>query len=499
MQIICISRGSFACGKALAEKLAANLGSECVSRESLTDLATASGIPVGKIEMAVLNKRPLSEELTVAIDRFKAFLSITLCEKALKNGIVYHGRTGHLVLPGVSPVMRLRVIADPEERIKLTMQRLHLAREKAKRYIEQVDDDRRRWVRILYNVDWEAPSLYDLTVNVTRLSVDNSAAALVQMAELPDFQTTPASRQALADLLLASRCRLAIGQDERTSQVAVNVRAERGNVSITYPPRQAEQARAITEVVAKVPGVESFVCTVATTTILYVQERFDPNTDAFRHLLEVAGKWNAAIDLVRLVPTPDDSGDCGARPAPTGDGRDGGILDDTPDASDFDTEGHGVPETLHHLVNAGRAGGYRTVYGGIPGLLASVDRNERYSLVTLGDVFLDRPAATRARLKRDLAGQLVEKLRIPVIDAEEIKERYLFGPRQWLNLIFFSVLTAAIYLLVFSYQAPILEMLTAKGTLNRLAATASVVLSIPVAAFIIGNVAHNLLKLIKLE
>jgi hypothetical protein len=88
MQIICVSRGTYGGGKELAEKLARKLGVPCVGREAVTDAATHAGIPVGKLEMAVVRPRPLTEHLAVERDRFKAFITATLAEKALAGGLV---------------------------------------------------------------------------------------------------------------------------------------------------------------------------------------------------------------------------------------------------------------------------------------------------------------------------------------------------------------------------------------------------------------------------
>ena len=70
MQIICVSRGTYAGGKELAEKLAVKLGYDCLAREELTDAASRSGIPVGKLEMAMVRRRPLTETLAIERERF---------------------------------------------------------------------------------------------------------------------------------------------------------------------------------------------------------------------------------------------------------------------------------------------------------------------------------------------------------------------------------------------------------------------------------------------
>ncbi|MFW5740710.1 MAG: AAA family ATPase, partial [Myxococcota bacterium] len=441
MQIICISRGTYA-GKELAEKLAQKLGYPCLSREEVTDAATQHGIPVGKLEMAVVRRRPLNERMAANKDRFVAFMTARLAEAALHGGIVYHGRTGHLVLPSVDSVLRVRAIQDVESRIARTMARLGLNRAKARKYIEEIDDDRRRWIRTLYNVNWEDPALYDWIVNFDHVGVDNAASALVTLASLPEFQQTPASGRELSNLLLSANCRLAIGDDPRTAHVDVKVRAEGDKVTVTYPPRHESAAAFIPGILSSIAGVREVTCTMAATNILWVQERYDAKGTALPELLEVAEKWNAAVSVVRLVP--DESGAPSAAsvvgeeeeestPAPersTAD--DGGILDDEEDGADEQADDGGVDATLDRLIRSGRAGGRSTVRGTPQALVRRLDRTAQVSLVVIGDVFLSKSESVRKRKTRELSAYVAESLRVPVIGTEDLKAQYLFGPGQWI-------------------------------------------------------------------
>src|SRR4030042_438309 len=117
MQIICISRGTFSGGKTLAEKTAVKLGYRCLSREVLIEEATRAGVAVGKLEEAMLKPHIFSERLALEREHYHAFSTMFLCERATEGRLVYHGRTGHLLLPGVSHVLRIRVVADMESRI----------------------------------------------------------------------------------------------------------------------------------------------------------------------------------------------------------------------------------------------------------------------------------------------------------------------------------------------------------------------------------------------
>ncbi len=501
MKIICISRGSHGFGIQLAEKLAVQLGYPCIARESLTDEATAQGIPVGRIETAIVKRQPLSEEMEVHVDRFKAHVTASLSERAVAGeSYVYHGRTGHLVLPGVSHVFRVRAITPMEERIGLAMARMNISRDKAKEYIKQVEEDRRRWVRMLYNVDWEDPSLYDIVINTQHLSVQNASAGLIHMAQLPEYQPTPASRQVLEDLLLASRCRLAIGRDARTASVKVAIKAEKGHVSVTYLPRQASQAASIPDVIEKIEGIRSLVCTVATTNILFLQEKFDPQAESLQDLIKLAEKWNAAVELLRVKP-----GD-GPRtedaplqpPLPVSTAYDGGILEE--DQGSLPPEEDSLlPQTINRLIQVGRAGGSRTIYGDAAKVIQSLNRAGNYSLIVVGGLFLQHPEGVRKRATRDLISQLSEKLRVPVIETASLKARYLFGWKQFASMIGCLIISLIIYALVFSNQAPILRFLSASSTIGKLVAAAAVGVCIPIAAFALGGFYRNVLKLIRIE
>lgn len=506
MSIICISRGGYGYGQELAEKLASKMDATCLSREQITDEATNFGIPVGKLEMTVLKHRPLSEAMGIARDMFKAFVAAYISERVLDGSVVYHGRTGHLVLPDLKSVLRVRTIEDMEARINRIMTRLRLSREKAKTYATQVDEDRKRWVRRIYNVDWDDPSLYDVVLNAAHLSSENAASVLVEMSQLAEFQITPASFRILQDILLSSRCRLAIGSADATRNMSVTVQANKGFVSATYPPHQADQAGKIPSVLEKIDGIKSLVCTLATTNILYIGDHFDPKTPDFNHLVEIAEKWNAAVDLAQIresVGTDTELDESPPAPESVEEAAyNGGILPETDEVDDVENAGKGVPETMDYLIQVGRAGRFRSFKGGATAVISGFAQMADYSLVVVGDVFTDRQRISQ-RLKRNFIGLLSEKFRVPVIGSEELKSQYLFGSRQLVVLIFSLAISLFIYLAVFSHQERILNFISAghfsKGSLSRVMAAVAVALLVPLVAFSVGSFYKNILKLIKLE
>jgi len=503
MQIICISCHSYGYGKELAEKLASELGYDHIAREDLADQATERGIPVGKLETAILKHQLITEELSIEIERFKAFITAEICKRTKKSGVVYHGRMGHMVLQGLPNVIRIRATSDEKERINRVMQRMNLNSKQAKNYIEQVDEDRCRYTKFFYNVDCNEPTLFDLVANSTNLSIENSVTALINLTRLPEFQPTPESNKKIEDLLLQSQCRLAIAEDARTRVAKVDVRAYQGNVSLTYLPAFVKQAEFIPQVLKKIENMRSLVCTMAATNILCIQERFNPDADTFNYLVEIAGKWNASVELVRLVHQMRDDKVLQKEEIDQAKFSDreknGGILDDTSETEEDEKDKYGVPETINRLIQVGRAGAVNTIYGGVQPLANMVKSSKGNCLVVVGDVFLSSGSASQKRMKRDLISLLSDQSRVPVISSDDLKEQYLFGPKQRIKTLVFALISVLLFYFVFTNQELILKFLTPSDTEFKILAVLIIAFSVPLAAYVIGNLWHNILKLVKLE
>ncbi len=516
-QLICISRGTLSGGVKLAERLAEKLDYACLSREELIEAATSEGIQVGKLEMAMV-KQGISERLSLERDHYLAFSTAYLCDKAAEKGLVYHGRTGHLLLPGVSHVLRVRVLADEEYRIESVMRTLGLDRKKARKYIEEVDEDRRRWVHSMYGVSWEDAANYDVVINLAQMSPENATTLLIQMSELPDFQMTPASRKRMDDLRLAAKARLLIARDERTHSAKVKVRSDNGVLNITYRPQDAKVAEAIPEVCRNLPGIKDIRTTMAMTNIVWIQEEFEPHSELFHQVVEIATKWNAAVELVRCAPVEESQSDgspvpemAGAVAKPPASEYNGGIEDDAPEARG---ENGGLQVTLDELAAIGKSGGGRVIYGDPHQVVQSINPNIPCSLVVIGDIFLSKGHAARLRATRDFRGFLSDHIKAPVVTADELGARYLFGKRDVARTAAFLLLTAVFYLAVFGKQDEILAFLAQagwyaeaiKGTflsraewLPRMLVSIAVVLFVPLVAYSYATVASAFLKLIKME
>lgn len=500
MQIICISRGSQSRGVEFAERLAAKLGYECVSREDLLEAATQAKIPIGRLETAIIKPHIFSERLALELEQYKALVTSTLCERALEKDIVYHGRTGNLLLPGVGHILKIRVVSDMEYRIQRVMTDLRLPRDKAKRYIVQIDDDRRRWVRRFYNVEWDVFTLYDMVLNLSQMSVDNAATAACSLAELPEFKATPAAVNTLRDLHLAAQARLLLGRDPRTNRAAIKIRSNNRVLHATYIGHEIRHPEVIVEVLQKLTNVRDIVCTEAATNILWIQEDFSKAQESYEQVMSVANAWDAAVEIIKMVP-----GDASEMVSTQADDtavtsetwRETGIIAEGEDVGGKDPQD--VANIYENLVKDGRVGGKRIIRGTQKTLLSAIDPSMRYRLIVFDNMFLEKGEAVRKRLSQEWSNLLADSLKSPVVNVCEIAIHYRFGIRQLLTMVGCAILTALLVFIALQYSEPILEFLSRDGLAARITSTAIICAIVPVFAFLYSNVTRLFLKMVKLD
>jgi len=232
MAIITISRGTFSGGKTLAECLSRRLGYCYIDRDVLAEKAATARVSQRDIRAAL-------EEPPVIPGRFhhKRYLYLALIQAALAEAIrggkaVYHGLAGHLLLKGAPTLLRLRIVAPLELRIRMAQERLNFSREEAITHIGKMDQDRRRWTQFLYGVDWGDPALYDLVINLEHISIEQACSLLISMIEQPEFEFSPERQAEMNDLVLASRVRAELALNPFTSNLEVDVEASGGAVLI---------------------------------------------------------------------------------------------------------------------------------------------------------------------------------------------------------------------------------------------------------------------------
>ncbi|UCF82393.1 MAG: cytidylate kinase-like family protein [Desulfobacteraceae bacterium] len=236
MAIITISRGSYTRGKEIAEKTAQKLGYACISREVLINASKNFNIPEIKLIHAIEDAPSFFDRFTHGKEKYIAYIRAALFKQLKEDNIVYHGFAGCFFVKDLPQVLKVRIISETEDRIKIVMARDKIPRKEAMRRVKKVDDQRKKWGLKLYGIDPGDPSLYDLVVHINNIMVKDAVATICQIARLKQFQTTHESKRALEDIALAAKVETFLIDVKPRAEV----RVEDGFVSLktTVPPAQ---------------------------------------------------------------------------------------------------------------------------------------------------------------------------------------------------------------------------------------------------------------------
>ena len=257
MAIITISRGSYSHGKRIAERVAKQLGYECVSREIILEASKDFNIPEYKLSNALKESPSIIDRIILyRKEKYVAFIKAALLKIFKSDNIVYHGFAGHFFVKDIPHVFKIRITAGIEDRVKLVMDRENIPKNEALRLINKLDEERIKWGQHLYGINTWDPALYDLVIHIKRITIDNAVGIICDNVGLEQFQTTPASLQEMEDLSLASEAKAAIID----LKPDIDVSAQKGVIYVKMKAPQLKDTGLLVQGMRKridnIPGVK---------------------------------------------------------------------------------------------------------------------------------------------------------------------------------------------------------------------------------------------------
>ena len=203
MSIVTIARGSYSRGKEVAERLAKKLGYECISREIILEASKEFNIPEIKLIRA-LHDSPRIFASDGAAHYVKYYRSAIL-RHACNDNMVYHGLAGHFFLKDIPHVLKIRINADMDTRVKEEMARENISAKEALRILKNDDEERRKWGLQIYGTDTWDSRLYDMVINISTLTIEDTVEIIAAVLQKPRFQLTPDSKKMIADLAISAK------------------------------------------------------------------------------------------------------------------------------------------------------------------------------------------------------------------------------------------------------------------------------------------------------
>lgn len=241
MAIITISRGSYSKGREIAEKTAERLGYGCIGRDVIIDASREFNIPEVKLKRAIHDAPSILERFSYGKERYIAYIQSAILKSLKQDQMVYHGLAGHFFLKGISHVLKVRIIANMEDRIKNEMEREGISEKKAFSILKRDDEQREKWSRYLYGIDTRDPSLYDLVIHIDRIDANDAVDIICNIVSLDKFRTTPQSQKDIDNLAVVAEVKATLID----LKPDINVSASDGIVSVITKAHESEEKQLI--------------------------------------------------------------------------------------------------------------------------------------------------------------------------------------------------------------------------------------------------------------
>ena len=258
MPIITISRemgtGAYGIAKELAKKLKYTL----VDGPKLVSCAADYGLTLEMLQ-AVDEKPP---SYNTVEDRARAAslnsIELILLDLALKGNVILYGRGGQDLLQGCGNVLRLRFIADFDERVERFAEREWIDPDLAQELIRRSDHQRGGFIHFYFDRDWNDPLGYDLTFNTSRLSPSSivdivvAAARDSQLKEADDW-----SGEEIRKAILIKKIETALLRSDELEYRPFRIDVEDGQVTLSGYIGTEQEKKAALRLVGAIDGVDA--------------------------------------------------------------------------------------------------------------------------------------------------------------------------------------------------------------------------------------------------
>jgi cytidylate kinase len=210
MPIIVISSDSYQTGREIGEKTAEATGYGYVDRSILAFASEKADIQEDKLVQA-LDAPPSFLGLSAKQrNRYLSYIEATTLGKLLDGEVVCHGLGAHLYVLGVSHLIKVRVLADPDELARQLSSGQGLAPEKAKKQVKRLETQQKRWSLDAFGRDETDPANYDIVISLSQIDPDEAVQTIAGMTAYRKFQPMTYSIKCLKDKELSGRVRVAL-------------------------------------------------------------------------------------------------------------------------------------------------------------------------------------------------------------------------------------------------------------------------------------------------
>jgi cytidylate kinase len=241
MAILTISHEMGSGGAEIGMAVATRLAYTYVDNEELLGRAQKYGLAEERLARLVEDRPSWVERFDAETRRCILALQAVLYEFAQADDVVLIGGGGQWLLRGVPHALRTRIVAPFPERVtRLTATLSAQGRERVTpktvaQFIRRDDIQKASRMRYLFDADIKEPGLYDILINTAGFSRAAAVELLAEVARRPEFATTDAARDLVADRVVASQVEVALAGHPDMRRYRIDVESTRGLVTLELP------------------------------------------------------------------------------------------------------------------------------------------------------------------------------------------------------------------------------------------------------------------------
>ncbi len=258
MAIITVSRQMGTGAYQIATEVAKKLKYTFVDGELISSCAPKYGLSLETLEM--IDEKPPSFNTVEDRKRAAALntLELMLLDFARKGNVVLYGRGCQYLLKDCGNVLRLRIIADFEDRVGRFAEREWIDPDLARSITRLNDYQREGFIHFCFNRSWDEPLGYDIVFNTTRLSLESVVESIVVAARDPYLKEAEAGAAELIDnAILTNKIKIALLNAEELDYRPFRIVASKGHVRMNGYLSSDEEKNNVVRIVKSVKGVKA--------------------------------------------------------------------------------------------------------------------------------------------------------------------------------------------------------------------------------------------------
>ena len=248
MTVLFISRGTVCGVQNLVDRVCESTGAKCLSREDLIQVVHRYGDWATTIVRQLSQATSAYEEFSRTRRVYIVLMRQALLERIQDDNVVYHGLSGHMLVPRLPHFLRLRITEPLSEQISATIERLHCDKETARQHIQETESQQVRWARFMYGRDIRDATLYDLNINVGHFTDEMTYRLIARLVTEDYLKASPEMIAEVAALRLASNVEAALVMDPRTREYEISVTVNAKYLRLDGPYLSPTELETVSEV-----------------------------------------------------------------------------------------------------------------------------------------------------------------------------------------------------------------------------------------------------------